>query len=116
MSLTHENSDKPELSLTWINRVLFLKLLEAQLLKYARGNRKFSFLNFETVRTYGELNVLFFQVLAEPEVSRSQHAKEKFPNVPYLNSSLFEITDLEKKVRQQAQVPGLRLQHSLWVG
>ena len=105
-----------ELSLTWINRELILKLLEAQLLKYARGNRKFSFLNFETVRTYGELNVLFFQVLAEPEVSRSQHAKEKFPNVPYLNSSLFEITDLEKKVRQQAQVPGLRLQHSLWVG
>lgn len=86
-----------ELSLTWINRVLFLKLLEAQLLKYARGNRKFSFLNFETVRTYGELNVLFFQVLAEPEVSRSQHAKEKFPHVPYLNSSLFEVTDLEKK-------------------
>jgi adenine-specific DNA-methyltransferase len=86
-----------ELSLSWINRVLFLKLLEAQLLKYARGDRKFSFLNFETVRTYGELNVLFFQVLAEPEGSRAQHAKKKFPHVPYLNSSLFEITELERQ-------------------
>lgn len=86
-----------ELSLTWINRVLFLKLLEGQLLKYHAGNRAYSFLNFSTISTYGALNLLFFQVLAEPEQSRGAHVKKTFPHVPYLNSSLFEVTELEKQ-------------------
>lgn len=85
------------LSLTWINRVLFLKLLEAQLLRYHGGDRAFAFLNSEQIKTYGDLNVLFFQVLAEPVSSRPAHANEKFPKVPYLNSSLFEVTDLERQ-------------------
>lgn len=85
------------LSLTWINRVLFLKLLEAQLLRYHGGNRAFAFLNSGKVETYGDLNVLFFQVLAEPVPSRPAHLGAKFRNVPYLNSSLFEVTDLERQ-------------------
>src|SRR3569833_2732729 len=34
-----------ELSITWINRILFLKLLEAQLVKYHQGDRHYRFLS-----------------------------------------------------------------------
>jgi adenine-specific DNA-methyltransferase len=34
-----------ELSITWINRILFLKLLEAQLITYHKGDKAYSFLN-----------------------------------------------------------------------
>ena len=35
-----------ELCITWINRVLFLKLLEAQLIKYNKGDQSYKFLNY----------------------------------------------------------------------
>jgi len=35
-----------ELCITWINRILFLQLLEAQLLKYHKGNSDYSFPQF----------------------------------------------------------------------
>jgi len=34
-----------ELSITWINRILFLKLLEAQLITFNQGDKSYSFLN-----------------------------------------------------------------------
>ncbi len=85
-----------ELSITWINRILFLKLLEAQLYKYHRGSSNYIFLNHKTIHDFDELNNLFFQVLAEKYSKRRDHLKEKFKHVPYLNSSLFERTDLER--------------------
>ena len=36
-----------ELTITWINRILFLKLLEAQLIAYHKGNKTYAFLNIE---------------------------------------------------------------------
>ena len=84
-----------ELSITWINRILFLKLLEAQLIKYQKGNKSYGFLNNEKITDYDELNKLFFQVLARHYADRTNSTKEKYPHVPYLNSSLFEISDLE---------------------
>jgi len=87
-----------ELAITWINRILFLKLLEAQLQKYHRAKTEYQFLNTEQVFDFVELNNLFFSVLAEPVDKRRQHLKEKYSRVPYLNSSLFEPTDLEKQV------------------
>ncbi|MDD3860700.1 MAG: class I SAM-dependent DNA methyltransferase, partial [Bacteroidales bacterium] len=41
-----------ELSITWINRILFLKLLEAQLIKYHKGDKTYSFLNSEKIQNY----------------------------------------------------------------
>ncbi|MDH5608070.1 MAG: hypothetical protein OEY56_01210 [Cyclobacteriaceae bacterium] len=38
-----------ELCITWINRILFLKLLESQLKTYHKGDAGFSFLNSKTV-------------------------------------------------------------------
>ena len=86
-----------ELVITWINRILFLKLLEGQLTKYNNGDPAFRFLNIEKIHGYDELNKLFFQVLAVKETDRNEIVKLKFRNIPFLNSSLFETSDLEHK-------------------
>ena len=85
-----------ELSITWINRILFLKLLEAQLITYHKGDKSYSFLNFDKINSYDDLNSLFFQVLARKYDERNQDVKKAFEKVPYLNSSLFEPTDIEQ--------------------
>ena len=79
-----------ELVITWVNRILFLKLLEAQLLNYQKGNKEYSFLNIDTITDYNELNTLFFKVLAREPKDREETEKIKYENVPYLNSSLFD--------------------------
>jgi len=76
--------------------VLFLKLLEAQLIKYHNGDRAFSFLSWAKVQNYDDLNSLFFSVLARKQRDRVESVKNIFANVPYLNSSLFELTDIEQ--------------------
>lgn len=86
-----------ELVITWINRILFLKLLEGQLIRYNNGDKLFRFLNVEKIHDYDELNKLFFQALAVKEDDRSEAVKQKFKNIPYLNSSLFEPNSLEHK-------------------
>ncbi|MCC5924232.1 MAG: Eco57I restriction-modification methylase domain-containing protein, partial [Crocinitomicaceae bacterium] len=84
-----------ELCITWVNRILFLKLLEAQLQSYHEGDKKYAFLNSTRIRNYDDLNTLFFQVLARKYEDRSEFVQKEFEHVPYLNSSLFEPTDLE---------------------
>jgi adenine-specific DNA-methyltransferase len=39
-----------ELCITWINRILFLKLLEAQLISYHKGDKAYAFLNLDKIR------------------------------------------------------------------
>ncbi len=85
-----------ELSITWINRILFLKLLEAQLISYHKGDKSYSFLSLDKIKTYDDLNSLFFQVLARKHDERNQDVKQAFEKVPYLNSSLFEPTEIER--------------------
>lgn len=85
-----------ELTITWINRILFLKLLEAQLVTYHKGDKSYSFLNFDKIKNYDDLNSLFFQVLARRFEERNEDVKKAFENTPYLNSSLFEPTDIEQ--------------------
>ena len=84
-----------ELSITWVNRILFLKLLEAQLIAYHKGDLAYSFLNFEKINNYDDLNSLFFQVLAKKHEERNEDVMDEFAKVPYLNSSLFEPNELE---------------------
>jgi len=86
-----------ELCITWINRVLFLKLLEAQLLSYHKGDEAYKFLNIERIHNYDDLDNLFFSVLAKKQEDRSPNNKKEFGNIPYLNSSLFEPAPLEHK-------------------
>jgi len=86
-----------ELSITWINRILFLKLLEAQLITYHKGDKSYSFLNVDKIKNYDDLNSLFFQVLARKHEERNEDVIKAFEKVPYLNSSLFEPTDIEQQ-------------------
>ena len=84
-----------ELCLTWVNRILFLKLLESQLLSYNSKSSEYKFLNFDFLNGFDALNDLFFSALAKPISERHQKYSEKYKNIPYLNSSLFERNDLE---------------------
>jgi Alw26I/Eco31I/Esp3I family type II restriction m6 adenine DNA methyltransferase len=84
-----------ELSITWINRILFLKLLEAQLKTYHKGDKSYEFLSIDKIQNYDDLNSLFFQVLAKQQSERNEDIIGLFSKVPYLNSSLFEPTEIE---------------------
>ncbi|MBL1208998.1 Eco57I restriction-modification methylase domain-containing protein [Geminocystis sp. GBBB08] len=86
-----------ELVITWINRILFLKLLEAQLINYNNGDKSYSFLHSETITNFNDLDTLFFQVLAKNIDERNPDIQAKFNYIPYLNSGLFEVTELENK-------------------
>src|SRR5690625_4265914 len=79
-----------ELCIIWINRILFLKLLEAQLLSYHQRDAEYAFLNLKKIHDFDELDALFFQVLARHPEDRTAMVQKKFDRVPYLNSSLFE--------------------------
>ncbi|MDN5355100.1 MAG: hypothetical protein PWQ43_42 [Rikenellaceae bacterium] len=85
-----------ELCITWLNRILFLKLLEGQLIKFHNDDRQsYLFMNIDKIKEFDDLNELFFEVLAVPEKDRSNDVQEKYKNIPYLNSSLFELTNYE---------------------
>lgn len=86
-----------ELNITWINRILFLKLLEAQLVNYHKGDPQFRFLQSKIISQYDDLHELFHEVLAKKINERNKDLIDKFKNVPYLNSSLFDISELEKE-------------------
>lgn len=94
------------LVLIWVNRVLFLKLLESQLVVFSGGDRSMVFLDSHHIPGYDELQDLFGEVLARPVAERNEESRQRFPQVPYLNSSLFELSDLE---RQYFPVGGIRL-------
>lgn len=82
---------------TWVNRILFLKLLEGQLIKFNNNNNKYKFMSNENLSNFNRLNELFFGVLAKPVDQRGSLAQE-YEYVPYLNSSLFEKSVTESKL------------------
>ncbi|WMN06897.1 TaqI-like C-terminal specificity domain-containing protein [Marivirga arenosa] len=86
-----------QLVITWLNRILFLKLLEAQLLDYNNGDQSYAFLNLKRIGNFNKLADLFFNVLAVPTDKRKPAFQEAFAKVPYLNSSLFEANELENR-------------------
>ncbi|MCE2698270.1 MAG: Eco57I restriction-modification methylase domain-containing protein [Anabaena sp. 49633_E8] len=86
-----------ELAITWINRILFLKLLESQLINYRQGDKSFAFLNLAKIQDFGNLNRLFFGVLSHKPDEREEHIRNLVTNIPYLNSSLFEVSEIEHK-------------------
>ncbi len=86
-----------DLCITWLNRILFLKLLEGQLLAYHQGNAAYAFVNGETLPEFDQVQELFFEVLAKEPNERPEPVRTRYARVPYLNSSLFEPTPLERK-------------------
>ncbi len=103
-----------ELVITWVNRILFLKLLEAQQIKYHKGDGNFAYLNSKKIKGFDDLNTLFFQVLSKKVTERNEDIKKLFALVPYLNSSLFEISTLEDRCFTISQLKdkGLPIFHS----
>lgn len=83
-----------QLTVVWINRILFLKLLESQLVLFNK-DESYRFLTYEKLPNFEEIYSLFFAVLAKKVSERNERVQEKFSYVPYLNSSLFEETELE---------------------
>ena len=79
-----------QLSLTWINRTLFLKLLEAQISNYKKDT-DYRILDIGIIKDFDIYNSLFFKVLAIEPNMRTDDMKELFSDIPYLNSSLFEV-------------------------
>lgn len=73
----------------WLNRIIFLKLFDSQLFTFTKS----SFFNSSMIKSWGELNELFFNILGKPIPQRMQ--SNKFKDIPYLNSSLFERTIYE---------------------
>lgn len=86
-----------ELCITWVNRLLFLKLLEAQLLSFHSGEKKYQFVNKKVIDDYDDLNTIFFQVLAVKPSERNEEVLDRFSHLPYLNSTLFTPTELEHR-------------------
>ncbi|HEX8428321.1 DUF7149 domain-containing protein [Hymenobacter sp.] len=86
------------LCLTWVSRLLFLKLLEGQLRRYHQPGpaQPFRFLDPQHLREYDLLNRLFYRILNRPAPEREQPEADLYPHVPYLNSSLFEPSALER--------------------
>ena len=91
-----ENFNKViSLIIVWLNRILFLKLFENQLIGFAKDD-SLSFLKKEFIKDFDELDKLFFDVLSKKPDDRHEAIKKKFSFIPYLNSSLFEESDEEK--------------------
>lgn len=86
-----------EIVLQWINRIIFLKLLETQLVNYHDGDEQYKFLAANRFKTFDEIADLFFGVLAVKKSNRNSKLRGDFDLIPYLNSSLFEMTDMERK-------------------
>lgn len=80
-----------KLIIIWVNRILFLKLLESQIVRWNTESCKF--LARGKFDTYDKLDMLFFEILSKEPSLRST---SEFDNIPYLNSSLFEIHADEK--------------------
>lgn len=87
-----------ELVLTWVNRLLFIKLVESQVISFNSYEEpdKHSFFNDEKIKTFRHIDDLFFKVLALPKNQRDKEVNKIFGDVPYLNSKLFECTYLER--------------------
>ena len=89
-----------ELVLTWVNRLLFVKLVESQLINFnsSEEKSKYEFFKEENIKNFRHIDDLFFRVLALPEEKREDDVNKLFPHVPYLNSKLFECSYLERQL------------------
>lgn len=78
----------------WLNRILFLKLIEANLVRF-NDNESLKFLNPNKVRNFKALSQLFFEILAKKPKDR---ANSTLDYLPYLNSALFQKQAIEREI------------------
>ena len=87
-----------ELVLTWVNRLLFIKLVESQVINFNswEQSENHNFFSEDKISSFRHIDDLFFKVLALPKEQRDKEVNKMFDEVPYLNSKLFECTNLER--------------------
>ena len=85
-----------ELVLIWINRLLFIKLFEGQLISFNSDNEEYHIISRDKIHSFDDLQNLFFDVLGTKDRTDSPF-HDKFKLIPYLNSSLFEKQTSETK-------------------
>lgn len=78
----------------WLNRILFLKLIEANLVRF-NDDESLKFLNPNKVRNFKALSQLFFEILAKKPKDR---ANSSLDYLPYLNSALFQKQAIEREI------------------
>lgn len=78
----------------WLNRILFLKLIEANLVRF-NDDESLKFLNPNKVRNFKALSQLFFEILAKKPKDR---ANSTLDYLPYLNSALFQKQAIEREI------------------
>ncbi|MCM1330814.1 MAG: Eco57I restriction-modification methylase domain-containing protein, partial [Ruminococcus sp.] len=83
-----------ELVLIWVNRLLFIKLFEGQLMSFNETSENYRILSHDKIESFDDLQGLFFDVLGTKERTDTDF-HNKFSNIPYLNSSLFEKQKIE---------------------
>ena len=85
-----------ELVIIWMNRLLFIKLFEGQLIAFNGDSKEYHILDADKITNFQELQDLFFEVLGKSEREDTPFLNS-FKDVPYLNSSLFERYEVERK-------------------
>ena len=83
-----------ELVIIWINRLLFIKLFEGQLISFNSDTAAYHILDNEKIQTFEDMESLFFEVLGKKNREDTEFFN-RFAEIPYLNSSLFEKQDIE---------------------
>lgn len=78
----------------WLNRILFLKLIEANLVRF-NDDESLKFLNPNRVRNFKALSQLFFEILAKKPKDR---VNSTLDYLPYLNSALFQKQAIEREI------------------
>ncbi|EPV9992321.1 class I SAM-dependent DNA methyltransferase [Campylobacter coli] len=94
-----------KLLILWLNRILFLKLIESNLVRF-NDDKNLKFLNFKKIPDFDKLSELFFEVLAREKSTRK---KSEFAYLPYLNSSLFEKQSIENTLEISSLSNDLKL-------
>ncbi|HDX3708984.1 TPA: Eco57I restriction-modification methylase domain-containing protein [Campylobacter jejuni] len=94
-----------KLLILWLNRILFLKLIESNLVRF-NDDKNLKFLNFKKIPDFDKLSELFFEVLAK---EKSMRKKSEFAYLPYLNSSLFEKQSIENTLEISSLSNDLKL-------
>ncbi|HEF3458102.1 type IIG restriction enzyme/methyltransferase [Campylobacter coli] len=94
-----------KLLILWLNRILFLKLIESNLVRF-NDDKNLKFLNFKKILDFDKLSELFFEVLAKEKSTRK---KSEFAYLPYLNSSLFEKQSIENTLEISSLSNDLKL-------
>ena len=90
--------DIMELIISWLNRILFIKLVEANLKRFNKSEKdRQAFLTSDKIKSSYDLSNLFFNVFAKDFAQRDDTKSPEF-KLPYLNSSLFEPSECENRL------------------